>query len=158
MKTWKLWQLLVAVAVLVVGCRTTEIMTTRMVFPKGTDLGKLPAITVNNVMYGCGVDVGQGKVVESSLAASAAASVSAVLRDISAAYGNLTSSDTKGGDDNANAPADSAQKTVQGTGVGSAREVEPGTEAKPDTAASPVGKTEEETGVESPVVEDKTKE
>jgi len=154
MKNGKLWQLLVAVALVLVGCRTTEIMTTRMVFPKGTDLGKLPAITVNNVMYGCGIDVEQGKTVESSLAPAVAASVAATLRDIQASQsGALNRQDSPSGNSENAAPAAVVAPTVQGGKPVAQDAGEKDKEGEPARKGLASG-TEGEAGIESPVVDE----
>lgn len=87
----KLYHLAIAGMIAFAGCRTAELMSCRIDLPPGvTSCG---AITINQTMYAEDVGQAQGKTIEA--AASAAASIAATIRDITASQ----SGDATGGSD-----------------------------------------------------------
>ena len=97
---------ILAMAFAICGCRTSELMSCRIDLPPGvTACG---AVTINQTLYAEDIGVEQGNTVEA--AASAAASVAATLRDITASQsGNATGGSETGDSENVAPVKDDAE-------------------------------------------------
>lgn len=126
---------LLAMALAICGCRSSEVMSCRVALPEG--LTSCGDISIRQTLDGRDIGVEQGKTVEA--AASAAASVAATLRDITASQsGNATGgSDT--GDGGAEAAATNPPDAPpEPTTVAAASQPPPA--AKPAEAGATAGK------------------